>query len=467
MSETRLGQGCRGLSRFHPALSLAEFVDTFGPLVFPLYRAALARKRILLVGQPPVETACSFVYDISILSNIPLSVADMLPSEPSRLKPLFNVGVHDTPLLEQEARKRAEAPGASAAPATADTAAAAAADAAADAEHGAWVACTTDEILSIKQKLWDVVVHLPPAHAKKAREKVWPTVQTSQGTAIKATQRDLRRFRALMASIKQRYHHKRTSLPNPPSTADDGHHQDGTDDADDADDDDDDDGAAAEESSNIESVCEKLTWREIAVSGFMWWASAGEQRSAAEADDGRLLMEPQFSCAPDHSPNPHPHRAAESEAEHQGTTAATATAAHGTSSSTASLSGTRRRPAAGMAGVAGKRQSINLQQEGAGCEEMDLIAYFHRMTQRTFSVLADNVHGADEDDDEEDDEEDEEERLLKGGEVHVSLGDMERMGLDRYSDRDAELVAELVARWWGRTARVERGRISCCGVECG
>ncbi|KAI4141501.1 MAG: hypothetical protein L6R39_005311, partial [Caloplaca ligustica] len=48
------------LSAHHPALSLSTFLDTFGPLIFPLYKAALLRKRILLFGQPPVELACCF-----------------------------------------------------------------------------------------------------------------------------------------------------------------------------------------------------------------------------------------------------------------------------------------------------------------------------------------------------------------------------------------------------------------------
>ncbi|KAL8690063.1 MAG: hypothetical protein Q9218_004402, partial [Villophora microphyllina] len=48
------------LSTHHPALSLSTFLDTFGPLVFPLYKAALLRKRILLLGQAPVQLACNF-----------------------------------------------------------------------------------------------------------------------------------------------------------------------------------------------------------------------------------------------------------------------------------------------------------------------------------------------------------------------------------------------------------------------
>ena len=50
----------QSLSPHHPALSLPALLDTFGPLIFPLYRAALLRKRILLIGQAPVELACNF-----------------------------------------------------------------------------------------------------------------------------------------------------------------------------------------------------------------------------------------------------------------------------------------------------------------------------------------------------------------------------------------------------------------------
>ena len=48
------------LSPHHPALSLPTFLDTFGPLIFPLYKAALLRRRILLVGHAPVELACNY-----------------------------------------------------------------------------------------------------------------------------------------------------------------------------------------------------------------------------------------------------------------------------------------------------------------------------------------------------------------------------------------------------------------------
>lgn len=48
------------LSPDHPALSMLDFLDTFGPLIFPLYKAALLRKRILLMGSVPIQRSCNF-----------------------------------------------------------------------------------------------------------------------------------------------------------------------------------------------------------------------------------------------------------------------------------------------------------------------------------------------------------------------------------------------------------------------
>jgi hypothetical protein len=48
------------LTPFHPASSLPGFTECFGPLIFPLYRAALLRKRILFMGEAPVHTSCNF-----------------------------------------------------------------------------------------------------------------------------------------------------------------------------------------------------------------------------------------------------------------------------------------------------------------------------------------------------------------------------------------------------------------------
>ena len=57
---TALGLPGHDLSPVHPALSLLDLVNTFGPLLFPLHRAALLRKRILIISSAPIERACNF-----------------------------------------------------------------------------------------------------------------------------------------------------------------------------------------------------------------------------------------------------------------------------------------------------------------------------------------------------------------------------------------------------------------------
>lgn len=48
------------LTPFHPASSLPDFIECFGPLIFPLYRAALLRKRVLLLTEAPVHMPCNY-----------------------------------------------------------------------------------------------------------------------------------------------------------------------------------------------------------------------------------------------------------------------------------------------------------------------------------------------------------------------------------------------------------------------
>lgn len=46
------------LTPHHPASNLLDSVKLFGPLIFPLFRAALLRKRILIITEAPVEFSC-------------------------------------------------------------------------------------------------------------------------------------------------------------------------------------------------------------------------------------------------------------------------------------------------------------------------------------------------------------------------------------------------------------------------
>ena len=117
------------------------------------------------------------VYDTSLISGIPSTISDDIPLEPlpSRLIPLFCIGLHDMDALSRGIRSP-EQP---------------------HDEGFGWVACTTDGILQEKTTLYDYLIRLPPSHAKQAEQKAWPEIVDAKGNEIKATQRDLRRYRVL------------------------------------------------------------------------------------------------------------------------------------------------------------------------------------------------------------------------------------------------------------------------------
>lgn len=132
-----------------------------------------------------------------------------------------------------------------------------------------WVACTTDEIITTKKHLYDVVVEMPPTYDAPPSKRVWPTMKTADGASIKASQRDLKRYKMLRWELWK--HRHEASSPG----ADTGE---------------DDDRAALlpsegeEEESDFnehfdDSIVEPTTWSRLAYNGFMWWASAGEQHA--------------------------------------------------------------------------------------------------------------------------------------------------------------------------------------------
>ncbi|KAK5654140.1 hypothetical protein OQA88_7571 [Cercophora sp. LCS_1] len=429
------------LSPYHPAWSLTSLLDTFGPLIFPIHRAALLRKRILISTHAPVHEPCNFVYDISVLSNIPLSVCDVVEPSASvqRLRPLFNIGVHDISyLLEHQAamkqpRSRDDDDDDSAI---------------SDEATAGWVACTTDSILAMKENLWDMLITLPPPYSSNAKERVWPTVECPKGVPIKATQRDLRRFHSLKLGLTRL---ASSTIPQPPRSS----HSDTTTEA------------SAPSSSAIhlpsrpatapeennphiipddetDQIVEPTTWAALAYSGFMWWASAGEQRGADEVDelahDNALLA--------DLAPTLPIQRR---------------------SSFNAPLS----------AGLADSISSLTARREGSEADdeerarvELAIIAYFHRLTTSMLGVLGDIVDTSDEDDligmdteaDGEGSEGDEVGLLGRDG-VRVDSEALAQMGLDVWSKSDADFVGELMARYFGRRAWVENKGVEVCGLR--
>lgn len=200
-----------------------------------------------------------------MLSSIPPHAANLLsPGTEAllRLPALFSVGVHDIPKLEQLQPQKANG----------------ASEPDEDVRTRGWVACTTDEIITTKKKLFDIVVKMPETYDAPSQKKNWPVIKTSDGTQIKASQRDLRRWKMLQREL---WKHRGSS-------SEEG--------------DEEDDLAPltkrndAEDSNSLESVgddvVEPTTWPQLAYNGFMWWASAGEQDSYAttERDRDRDLL---------------------------------------------------------------------------------------------------------------------------------------------------------------------------------
>lgn len=123
---------------------------------------------------------------------------------------------------------------------------------------------------------------------------------------------------------------------------------------------------------------------------------------------------------------------------------------------------------------------------------MGIIAYFHRLTSQTLSILSDIIDASDSDDEREYEDdphshnayllnramststgdatneaegahEDEEESAL--GCVYVSSNDMERMGLDVWSAGDSYFVEGVVREYFGRRVKIEGRGVDVCGVR--
>ncbi|OJJ45579.1 hypothetical protein ASPZODRAFT_133418 [Penicilliopsis zonata CBS 506.65] len=429
------------LTPFHPASSLPDFVNSFGPLVFPLYRAALLRKRVLFMAEAPVQAPCNYVYDLSLLASLPQTLLPLLPSNllpPLRPRPLFNVGIHDIPYLSTfiDAKTSPD-------------------------QHPSWIACTTDNIMSMKSELYDVLVTLPPLYSKNAPDRVYPTIiiqhdrkdravsksQNMEAISLKATQRDARRYATLRKGLRYLSLERSSSQS---SEAEDG-----------------DSDAASTFSSS--SIVEPLSWTRLAYTSFIWWASAGEKRDGlAEEEEEQAEQDTRLLDSIDSPPLYH--------------------------------------------GAPLPRRGTSLDDPTQQPPEVALVAYFRRWTTQIFVTLADAIarHDGDEEDadpaitpepyeDEPDETQDgddgdddpatfappeegtdtvpllerqtpeqaeleQSENLNDNDPVKITTADMTDMGLDIWSATDRVFVEQLVLLWWGRRAYVDGARIRCCGI---
>ena len=303
-----------------------------------------------------------------------------------------------------------------------------------------WVANTTDDILSLKDHLYDTMVTIPPSYSQQAKEKVWPKLELKKGTEIKATQRDLRRYRILRRELGR----FPTSSHSPaafrqPDTSDPPPFENTQETFDDA-------------SSTLDAqLAEPQSWSALAYNSFIWWASAGEKRTDLDEEeeyDAALLRhfdaynnDDDDSSSPSHRPR----------------------------------SAVARKSPGRSPGVIGQAMDAHPQ---AGLE-MTIIAYFHRLTTLILKTLADIIDAADYSSDIDESasgnthtpESSQGKNAAKdsnteeGDTILVTGEDMSRMGLDIWSESDRTFVKELVAFYWGRKAEVRGGRVECCGVR--
>lgn len=292
-----------------------------------------------------------------------------------------------------------------------------------------WIACTTDDILTTKTGLYDVLITIPPSYSVNAKERVWPKMEFPRGTEIKATQRDLRRYRALKWGLSRtvvepdspsltRSNTTNTSngdvfgpLPSGPSLALDG---------------------PLLDTSDTDPVVEPLSWSALAYSGFMWWASAGERRisSEDESEHDNILLD-----------------------------------GFGNNTDPQTPRSTRSRSQSSI--------SQMLSQQGHGDQgakrEMAIIAYFHRLTTRILTTLSDIIDATNSDDDEEEEEsalqDDHDDDSEEGPPVFINSADTAKMGLDEWSSTDHAFIVEVAKAYFGRKAQVEGTSIDICGIR--
>ncbi|KAL4941768.1 hypothetical protein BDV06DRAFT_193842 [Aspergillus oleicola] len=419
------------LTPFHPASSLPNFLDSFGPLLFPLYRAALLCRRVLFMVEAPVQMPCNYVYNLSLLASLPNSLLPLLPLDrlPSlRPRALFNVGVYDIPYLSSFIGASPESE-----------------------PDSAWIACSTDSVLSMKPELFDVLVTLPLSHSKNAADKTYPTIsvstptqnkKTAQRTEIKATQRDVRRYTTLRKGLNRVFRDDNTRSEDNSG----------------------DDSSDAASTFSASPIVEPLSWTRLAYTSFIWWASAGEKRdgfSEEEEEEHEIEQDARLLASVDSLPSP----------------------------PTGSL----------------RRRGMQPAQPPSQPPEIALVAYFRQLTTQIFATLSDVIARQDEQsgidpetdfstpyEDEVDetgnptdpadtqDPSGEDESLspllankqtrqsdqnLAKDTIRISAEDMAEMGLDTWSAADRIFVEELVLTWWGRNAYVDSARIRCCGIS--
>jgi len=264
--------------------------------------------------------------------------------------------------------------------------------------------------------------------------------------------------------------------------------------------------STADSPEDTDTIVEPVTWAALAYNGFMWWASAGEKRHSDELDeqshDASLLAD----LAPPASPVVQQQQ--QQQQRRQSLSNNATSAGSDMFSSLASLT------ARSTSGGGGSEDGDDINNEAQARIELAVVAYFHRLTTTIFSVLADIVDSTDDDDllglDLNDENEpysaerdepagtgdrvssgrretagrraqEDEVRLLgatsrasaggvdeegdRMGWVRVDSDALAEMGLDVWSQTDADFIRDVSVRYFNRRAYVETKGVEVCGVR--
>ncbi|KKF97420.1 Protein LCHN [Ceratocystis platani] len=314
---------------------------------------------------------------------------------------------------------------------------------------------------AIAQSLWDILVTIPPPATCSQPDipKKWPSLQTSAGTTIKATQRDLRRYMALKAGLSQIATSASVAAAPSSSSACPAHSS--------TNDDISRPGSAITppeaSDASIAEIVEPMTWTALAYTGFMWWASAGEQHHSDELDEeaaDAALLADLISPVPTPGTIPRYH----DDPQH-----------------------------AGFEGLPPpKPAALETGQDTDTRVSLAIVAYFHRLTTQILSVAADVATSAApssgasdyaesrESQDSDDGDRADGESIVgdNDGEALLPLDDddrdegtrvgsyvLEAMGLDIWSVADTEFVNAALDMYFERSVYVETKGVEVCGVR--
>lgn len=262
----------------HFLLHLSSLLEALGPLIFKVWRSALLREKILLFDAPTVELTCAYTYCLAILSTIPQEIHWLLnesgcwaTSALQFIQPIYSIGVNDIDWLKTLVSGNSAG------------------------KNTSFIASSTDEILLFKTALYDLSVQFnQPHHVATKIPKLFPSEASIPGSKItdplKATQRDLKRFKILAREFDL-YNEDSADTSIETTTVNSSKSNDEP------------DILSSDHPNNSQvqidsegipwwaEVSEAASWRQLAWSGFYWWASAGENEKIEEEQEIEGLKE--------------------------------------------------------------------------------------------------------------------------------------------------------------------------------